>query len=85
MFITLEGPDGSGKTSQIPALIEFLRQQGQVVLTTREPGGTEIGNQIRQILLNDARNTGMTPRAETLLFLAARAQIVAEVIRPHLA
>ncbi len=85
MFITLEGPDGSGKTSQIPSLAEFLSQQGYRVLTTREPGGTEIGGQIRQILLNESRNTGMIPRTEILLFLAARAQIVEEVIRPHLA
>ncbi|HVN56545.1 MAG TPA: dTMP kinase [Anaerolineaceae bacterium] len=84
MFITLEGPDGSGKTSQISSLAEFLTDQGYRVLTTREPGGTEIGGQIRQILLNDARNTGMTTRTEILLFLAARAQIVEEVIRPHL-
>ncbi len=85
MFITLEGPDGSGKTSQVPPLAEFLSQQGHRVRTTREPGGTEIGGQIRQILLNEARNTGMIPRTEILLFLAARAQIVEEVIRPHLA
>ena len=84
MFITLEGPDGSGKTSQISSLADFLTEQGHRVLTTREPGGTEIGGQIRQILLNDARNTGMIPRTEILLFLAARAQIVEEVIRPHL-
>jgi dTMP kinase len=84
MFITLEGPEGSGKTSQIPSLAEFLRQQGYPVLTTREPGGTVIGDQIRQILLTDTRNAGMTTRTEILLFLAARAQIVEEVIRPHL-
>ena len=84
MFITLEGPEGSGKTTQIPALAEFLRQQGYRVLTTREPGGTAIGNQVRAILTN-LENTAMQPRTETLLFLAARAQLVEEVIRPALA
>ncbi|MEA4909503.1 MAG: dTMP kinase [Anaerolineaceae bacterium] len=83
MFITLEGPDGSGKTSQIPALAEFLREQGYPVLTTREPGGTVISNQIRAVLMN-MENTSMCARTETLLFCAARAQLVDEVIRPHL-
>ncbi len=83
MFITLEGPEGSGKTSQLPALAEFLRQQGYTVLTTREPGGTAIGNQIRAVLTS-LENTSMQPRTETLLFLAARAQLVEEVIRPAL-
>lgn len=83
MFITLEGPEGSGKSSQMPLLAEFLRQQGQVVLTTREPGGTPIGDQVREILTN-MRNTSMHARTETLLFCAARAQLVNEVIRPHL-
>ncbi|MDR3576739.1 MAG: dTMP kinase [Anaerolineaceae bacterium] len=83
MFITLEGPDGSGKTSQIGPLVEFLRQKGYQVLTTREPGGTEISNQVRAILM-DLKNKGMNPRTEILLFCAARAQLVEEVIRPHL-
>ena len=84
MFITLEGPDGSGKTSQIGPLAEFLRQQGFNVLTTREPGGTVISDQIRSVIMN-MRNKAMNPRTETLLFLAARAQLVEEVIRPRLA
>lgn len=84
MFITLEGPDGSGKTSQINPLAEFLRQQGYAVFTTREPGGTPIGDQIRTVLMN-LENTAMHPRTETLLFCASRAQLVEEVIRPHLA
>jgi dTMP kinase len=84
VFITLEGPEGSGKSSQIPLLAEFLRQQGLVVYTTREPGGTPIGDQVREILTS-MRNTGMNARAETLLFCAARAQLVNEVIRPRLA
>ena len=84
MFITFEGPDGSGKTTQVAPLTEFLTQLGYQVLITREPGGTEIGDQIRQIL-SDLKNTGMHPRSETLLFLAARAQLVEQVIKPHLA
>jgi dTMP kinase len=85
MFITLEGPEGSGKTSQIHPLAEFLRQQGyNNILTTREPGGTVIGDQIRSTLM-DLRNSGMSPRTEILLFLAARAQFVDEIVRPALA
>ncbi|MFL7890794.1 MAG: dTMP kinase [Anaerolineales bacterium] len=83
MFITLEGPDGSGKTTQVAPLSEYLIQSGYPVLITREPGGTAIGDQIRRIL-SDLKNTGMHPRSETLLFLAARAQLVEEVIKPHL-
>lgn len=83
MFITLEGPEGSGKTSQIGPLAEFLRQQGFDVLTTREPGGTPIGDQIRAVLHNQ-ENTAMHPRTETLLFQSARAQLVEQVIRPQL-
>ena len=74
MFITLEGPEGSGKSSQLPALAEFLRQKGHGVLTTREPGGTPIGEQVRSVIMN-LKNTGMNPRSEILLFCAARAQI----------
>jgi len=84
MFITLEGPEGSGKTSQIQPLAEYLHQQGYEVLTTREPGGTVIGDQIRSTLM-DLRNAGMSPRTEILLFLAARAQFVDEIVRPALA
>ena len=83
MFITFEGPDGSGKTTQVPPLSEYLTQQGHQVLITREPGGTAIGDQIRRIL-SDLKNTGMHSHSETLLFLAARAQLVEEVIKPHL-
>jgi dTMP kinase len=83
MFITLEGPDGSGKTSQVAPLALFLEQQGFPVLTTREPGGTEIGDQTRQILMS-MNNKAMNPRTEILLFCSARAQIVEEVIRPHI-
>jgi len=83
MFITIEGPDGSGKTLQVTPLSDYLIQQGYPVLITREPGGTAIGDQIRRILA-DLQNTGMNPRTETLLFLAARAQLVEQVIKPHL-
>jgi dTMP kinase len=84
MFITIEGPDGSGKSTQVPPLSDYLVQHGYSVLITREPGGTAIGDQIRFILA-DLKNTGMNPRTETLLFLSARAQLVEQVIKPHLA
>ena len=84
MFITLEGPEGSGKTSQLPALAGYLRTAGYDVLVTREPGGTAVGDQIREILMN-LQNVSIIPRTEILLFLAARAQHVDEVIRPALA
>lgn len=83
MFITFEGPDGSGKTTQISLLADYLRQQGYSVVTTREPGGTDIGDQIRGCL-HDVRNVNMTPAAEILLYSASRAQHVEEVIRPAL-
>lgn len=83
MFITFEGPDGSGKTMQINPTADFLRSRGLKVFTAREPGGTSIGDQVRSVLMN-LENTSMNPRAETLLFCAARAQLVDEVIRPHL-
>lgn len=83
MFITLEGPEGSGKTSHIPHLVEFLREKGYTVFPTREPGGTSIGEQIREVI-HDLKNAEMHPRTETLLYQAARAQIVEEVIRPRL-
>jgi dTMP kinase len=83
MFITLEGPEGSGKTHQISGLAQALRQQGYPVLMTREPGGTSIGDQIRSVLF-DMKNTDMRPRTEILLFQASRAQLVEQVIRPCL-
>jgi len=83
MFITLEGPEGSGKTRQIGPLAEFLRQQGYLVLLTREPGGTRIGDQVR-LILSDLDNAEMIPRTEILLFQASRAQLVEQVVQPHL-
>jgi len=84
MFITFEGPEGSGKTTQIKALSAFLCAEGRDVLTTREPGGTPISDQVRAVLMN-LQNTAMHPRTEILLFLAARAQLVEQVIRPQTA
>lgn len=84
MFITLEGPEGSGKTSHVKPLADWLSAQGHKVYATREPGGTSIGEQIRAVI-HDLKNVEMHPRAETLLYQAARAQIVEQVIRPRLA
>jgi dTMP kinase len=84
VFITFEGPEGSGKTTQIAALKTWLGTQALDVLITREPGGTDIGGRVRSILL-DPVATEMQPRTEVLLFSAARAQLVDQVIRPHLA
>jgi dTMP kinase len=83
VFITLEGPDGSGKTTQARLLAEWLRQRGYEVILTREPGGTPIGDQVRAVL-HDPENTDMIPQAEFLLYSASRAQLVAQVIRPAL-
>lgn len=84
MFITFEGPDGSGKTTQARMLVEYLQARGLPVIYTREPGGTEISEQIREVILS-TRNLAMQNETEVLLFSAARAQIVAELIRPALA
>ena len=84
MFITLEGTEGSGKTSQLAPLAETLGQAGYPIFVTREPGGTPIGDQVRAIL-SDLKNTDMQPRTEFLLFQASRAQLVEQVIRPRLA
>lgn len=83
MFITLEGPEGSGKSSQLPVLAEWLLEQGYNVFTTREPGGTQISDQIRTIL-HSLENTAMHPRTEILLYLASRSQHVEEMILPNL-
>jgi dTMP kinase len=83
-FITLEGPDGSGKTTQAHLLVEWLRDQGHDVLLTREPGGTNIGDQVRGVL-HDAGNKAMDPGTEFLLYSASRAQHVSQLILPSLA
>jgi dTMP kinase len=84
MFITFEGPEGSGKTSHIPVLKDYLQGAGYTVTCTREPGGTSIGDQIREVLLSN-QNTEMHPRTEILLFQASRTQLVERVIIPSLA
>lgn len=83
LFITFEGPEGSGKTTQIRLLAAWLRDRDCDVLTTREPGGTRIGEAVRSILLDPA-HTEMCAETEIFLFSAARAQVVRDVIRPHL-
>lgn len=83
LFITFEGIDGCGKSTQITKLSEYLGETSREVLLVREPGGTVVGEKIRSVLL-DKKNDGMDPVCELLLFEAARAQIVSEVIRPAL-
>lgn len=83
LFITFEGPEGSGKSTQARRLYERIEAGGYPVILTREPGGTRIGDLIRRILL-DLAHTEMDVTTETLLFSAARAQLVAERIRPYL-
>lgn len=83
IFITFEGPDGAGKTTQLTLLADYLRQQGHVVRLTREPGGTPLSDKIRTLLL-DPSHSEMDARTEALLYMASRAQHVAEVIEPGL-
>jgi dTMP kinase len=84
IFLTFEGGEGSGKTTQLKRLLAHLRSLGLDPVETRDPGGTAIGNQIRQLVL-DGRHTRMADLAELLLYEASRTQLVAEVIRPALA
>lgn len=83
MFITVEGPDGSGKTTQLQLLVRSLTEKGYEVVVTREPGGTKVGNSIREVLLAPEHDE-MTPRVEMMLYAASRAQNVDQVIRPAL-
>jgi dTMP kinase len=83
MFITFEGIEGSGKTSQIHSIQTYLSEKGHDVITTREPGSSEIGTQIRSILL-DSKNKGLDSLAELLLYMADRAQHLNETIKPAL-
>src|SRR5712671_5316853 len=85
LFITFEGTEGSGKSTQISLLAERLREMDYTVRTIREPGGTPIGEEIRHTLKHSAQNQAMTAEAELLLMNASRAQLVREVIRPALA
>lgn len=82
-FITFEGIDGSGKTTQIGYLADYLESLGYEVMLLREPGGTRISEEIRRILL-DMKNDGMVPETEIFLFEAARSQLVREIIKPAL-
>lgn len=82
LFITLEGGDGSGKSTQMGALTAWLQQQGRTVVQTREPGGTALGVEVREIVLHSRGE--VTPRAEALLYAADRAHHVATVVRPAL-
>jgi len=84
LFITLEGIDGTGKSTQLRLLVQHLKKRGLAVRVTREPGGTRVGERIREILL-DSTTTRLTPLAELALMYAARAQHLQEVIRPALA
>ncbi len=83
LFITLEGGDGSGKSTQAQLLTDWLEQQGQTVLRSREPGGTDVGTEIREIVLHHRGE--IAPRAEALLYAADRAQHIATKVRPALA
>ncbi len=84
MFITFEGTEGTGKSTQLEILAESLQQDGYKLFVTREPGGTAIGDQVRAIL-SDMQNTAMLPRTEFLLFQSSRAQLVEQELRPRLA
>ena len=83
-FISLEGGEGAGKSTQNKRIVEWLEKQGKSVIETREPGGTAVSEEIRRVLL-DTRNAGLNATAELLLMFAARSQLVEEVIRPALA
>ncbi len=83
-LISFEGSEGSGKSTQIIRLAEHFQKIGREVVATREPGGTEIGEQIRNIIVHNSRGDEMCPETELLLFTAARAQVVREVIAPAL-
>jgi len=82
-FITFEGPEGSGKSTQGKLLVRYLKSKGKKAVFLREPGGTRLGEKLRRILL-DKTNQGICPISEMLLYMAARAQIIQEVIKPAL-
>jgi dTMP kinase len=84
LFITFEGLDGSGKTTQINRLAAWLKKRGRGALITRQPGGTKTGDRIRALVL-DSRSKGLAPMAEMALMFADRAQVIAEVLTPALA
>ncbi|GAA3737801.1 hypothetical protein GCM10022239_11840 [Leifsonia bigeumensis] len=80
LFITFEGGDGSGKSTQSALLVEWLEQQGRTVVTTREPGGTELGEELREIVLHSRGH--ITPKSEALIYAADRAHHIATKVRP---
>ena len=82
-FLVLDGPDGGGKTTQAARLADWLRERGLDVVSCRDPGGTELGNRLRSLVM-DRDTVPVAMRAEMLLFMASRAQMVEEVIRPAL-
>ena len=84
MFFSLDGIDGVGKTTQMQLFCQWLADQRREVVTCRDPGSTPLGERVRDILLNSDHNTPIAPRSEMLLYMAARAQLVDEVIRPAL-
>ena len=84
-FITLEGPEGSGKSTHARLLVAQLQAGGHSVITTREPGGTPVGEVVRRLLQHDAGGEGMAAEAELFLFMASRAQLVRQIIAPALA
>jgi dTMP kinase len=84
ILISFEGSEGSGKSTQIAHLAEHLQEVGRAVVSTREPGGTEIGEQVRNIIVHNSRGDEMCAETELLLFAASRAQLVREIIAPHL-
>jgi dTMP kinase len=84
ILISFEGSEGSGKSTQIAHLAEHLQEVGREVISTREPGGTEIGEQVRNIIVHNSRGDEMCAETELLLFAASRAQLVREIIAPNL-
>ena len=85
MFFSFDGIDGVGKTTQMQLFCQWLTEQGREVVTCRDPGSTPLGERVREILLNSDEQTPISARSEMLLYMAARAQLVEEVIRPALA
>src|SRR5215472_2897549 len=84
LFVTLEGLDGSGKSTQLKRLAAWMQKRGSAAVITRQPGGTPVGDRIRELLL-DSRSTSLAPLTEMALMFADRAQAIAEVIEPALA
>jgi dTMP kinase len=84
MFLSLDGIDGVGKSTQMRLLVEWLEAQGHRVVTCRDPGSTPLGESLRELLLHSGEDRHIGPRAEMLMYMAARAQLVDEVIRPAL-